>query len=141
MSAVLAVIVRQIGFAGCALLLLLGYYEGVPGLRDIPYVTSIPILREFLDGRVQNAAADAVKRATRDLVERTELTAARAKAAELEKQITKFVQMADAARRQADTARIDAETARNELEAKIENDTSDDGCTWSDRDLEWLRHK
>lgn len=53
MSAILAVIVRQIGFAGCALLLLLGHYEGVPGLRDIPYVTSIPVLREFIAGRVQ----------------------------------------------------------------------------------------
>lgn len=141
MSAILAVIIRQLGFAGCALLLLLGYYEGVPGLRDIPNITSIPVLREFVAGRVQTVAADAVRRATRDLVERTELTAAKAKAEALQREITKTIQMADAARRQADTARIEAETARNELEARIESDTSEDGCTWSDGDLEWLRHK
>jgi len=142
MSAIVAVIIRQLGVVGCGVLLLIGYYEGVPGLRDIPYVTSVPVLREFIAGRVQNVAADAVRQATKDLVQRTELIAAKAKADALQREITKTIQMADAARRQADTARVEATAARNELEARIASDTDDDGSTWTERDLEWrLQHR
>lgn len=139
MSAVLLWLIRQIGITGCAVLLLLGYYEGVPGLRDIPFVDRIPVIREFVAGRVATASADATARATKDLVDRVKLTAAEARISVLELQIKIHRQMAEAERRQADRARQQAETARRELEAKIADDTTDDGGAWSARDDEWLR--
>lgn len=139
MGAVLLWLIRQIGITGCAVLLLLGYYEGVPGLRDIPFVDRIPVVREFIAGRVATASAEASAHATKDLVGRVELTAAEARVRALEAQILIQRRMAEAERRQADRAREQAETARRELEARIAEDTTDDGGAWSARDDEWLR--
>lgn len=139
MSALLLWVARQIGLTGCAVLLLLGYYEGIPGLRDIPFVDRIPVAREFIAGRVATASADAAKRAAKDLVDRVELTAAKEHVKALELQILIHKQMAEAERRQADRAREQAESARRDLEARIVEDTEDDGCTWTHRDVEWLR--
>ncbi|MBZ7921673.1 hypothetical protein LAC81_07745 [Ensifer adhaerens] len=139
MGAFLLWIARQIGITGCAVLLLLGYYEGIPGLRDIPFVERIPVVREFVAGRVATASADAAARATKNLVGRVELTAAEARVKVLEVQLLIHKQMAEAERRQAERAREQAETARRDLEAKIAEDTADDGGAWTAGDDEWMR--
>ncbi|MDK1386392.1 hypothetical protein QN224_13330 [Sinorhizobium sp. 8-89] len=141
MAALLAWLVRQIGVTGCAVLLLLGYYEGVPGLRDIPFIERVPFAREFIVGRVSIEAAKASADATRRMVARSELKTALAKAAALEEQIRTNKRMAEAALKEAERARLDAETANKELEATIAQDLDDDGCTWTDRDLDWLRNR
>ncbi|WP_132075966.1 hypothetical protein [Sinorhizobium americanum] len=139
MPAVILWILRQLGITGSIVLLLLGFYEGVPGLRDIPFVDRVPFVREFIVGRVKLEAAKAAASATEGLVARSELKTAKARAAALEEQIRINRRMAEAALQEAERSRRDAETATKELEARIAEDTSDDGCTWSDRDLEWLR--
>ncbi|MEY9829817.1 hypothetical protein ABIA25_001632 [Sinorhizobium fredii] len=139
MAALVSWIIRQIGITGCIVLVLLGFYEGVPGLRDIPFVDRLPLVREFIVGRVKLEAGKAAAAATEGLVARSELKTALAKAAALEQQIRINKRMADAALKEAERSRRDAETATKELEARIAQDTGDDGCTWTDRDLEWLR--
>lgn len=56
---------RQIGLTGCVILALLAYYEGVPGLRDIPYLDRLPVARDLLAGRVAKQAAIAADAAQR----------------------------------------------------------------------------
>lgn len=142
MAALLLWIARQIGVTGCVVLVLLGFYEGVPGLRDIPFVDRLPFFREFVVGRVKLEAAKAAAAATEGLVKRSELTAAKARAAALEEQIAISRRMAAAALRQADADRRERDQAERELEARIDadrkNSSGDDGCgTWTDRDDEW----
>jgi hypothetical protein len=38
---------------------MLGYYEGVPVLRDIPFADRIPVVRELIAGRVPPERAKA----------------------------------------------------------------------------------
>lgn len=132
-------IARLIGVTGCAVLALLAYYEGIPGIRDIPGTAHIPIVREFIAGRVEKVAAERVAAATANLVARSELTAARSRAAELERQIDINKKLAESASRQAQAARIDADRAREELEKKIANDRDPDISRWRQRDLDRLR--
>lgn len=92
-------IARLIGVTGCAVLALLAYYEGIPGIRDIPGTAHIPIVRDFIAGRVEKVAAERVAAATADLVARSELIAARSRAAELERQIDINKKLAESAAR------------------------------------------
>ncbi|TCN17297.1 hypothetical protein [Sinorhizobium americanum] len=73
--AVILWIVRQIGITGCALLFILAFYEGVPGIRDVPFVDRVPFVREFIVGRVKLGAGKAAAAATEVLVARSELEA------------------------------------------------------------------
>ena len=132
-------IVRLIGVTGCTVLALLAYYEGIPGIRDIPGTAHIPIVREFIAGRVEKVAAERVAAATAGLVARSELIAARSRAAELERQIDINKKLAESASRQAQAARIDADRAREDLERKIANDRDPDISRWRQRDLDRLR--
>ncbi|APG88024.1 hypothetical protein SAMCCGM7_pC0826 (plasmid) [Sinorhizobium americanum CCGM7] len=75
MVAVILWIVRQISITGCALLFILGFYEGVPGIRDVPFVDRVPFVREFIVGRVKLEAGKAAAAATEVLVARSELEA------------------------------------------------------------------
>lgn len=132
-------ILRQLGITGCVVLALLGFYEGVPGLRDIPFVDRLPLFREFIVGRVKLEAAKAAAAATERMVERSEMKAAQARADTLERQIIFMRMMMDAALKQEERERAARNDAERKLEARIAEDTGDDGCTWTDRDIEWLR--
>lgn len=83
---VLAFIVRMLGLPLCIVLGMLGYYEGVPALRDIPFADRIPVVRELIGGRVPAERAKAASEARAGYVLESEKIAAEAKAAKLERE-------------------------------------------------------
>lgn len=139
MSGFLFAVARYLGVAGCAIVFLLIYYEGIPGLRDVPGVARIPVVRDLVVGKVEKAAAEAAEKATTNLVARAELTAAKAKADELQRQLTVTQRLAEAAQKQAAMARIDADRARETLEKRIEEDLDPRDTRWHQHDLDRLR--
>ena len=139
MSAILLAIARYLGVAGCAVVILLVHYEGIPGLRDIPGAAHLPIVRDLLVGKVERSAAEAADKATANLVARSELTVARARADELQRQLDVAKRLADAAQKEAATARVDADRARETLEKRIEEDRNPDDSRWRQHDLDRLR--
>ena len=136
---ILMALARYLGVAGCAIVALLIYYEGVPGLRDMPFVSHIPIVRDLVVGKVDRAAAEAVEKATATLVARAELSTAQAKADELRRQLDIMKRMADAAQKQAAAAQVEADHAREALEKALEDDRDPDDSRWSQHDLDRLR--
>jgi hypothetical protein len=138
---ILLAIARQLGLVGCAVLGLLAFYEGVPGVRDIPGLSSIPLLRDLTVGRVKIVADQAVRDATAGLVNRSELVTAQQRADELDRQLKQNAEFAKAAQRQLDQARTDADAAREALEKSIAEDTDPDISRWTSRDLERLRQR
>jgi hypothetical protein len=83
---VLALILRTLGLPVCIIIVLLGYYEGVPVLRDIPFADRIPVVRELITGRVATESAKAAAAARTGYVLEAEKTAAEAKSAKLERE-------------------------------------------------------
>lgn len=83
---VLAFIVRTLGLPLCIFIGMLGYYEGVPALRDIPFADQIPVVRELIAGRVPTERAKAATEARAGYVLESEKIAAEAKAAKLERE-------------------------------------------------------
>lgn len=140
MSAILFEILRHIGVTGCVIIGFLGWYEGIPGLRDIPFVEDIPVVREFVAGRVKSASAQAAKDAVKGLVSEAELTEANARADEFQRQMEFNSNMARAAAQSATKARADADAAQAELEKRIAADNDPDLSRWRPLDLErWMR--
>lgn len=139
MSGLLLAIARYLGVAGCAVVALLVYYEGIPGVRDIPGIAHLPVVRDLVVGKVEKAAAAASEKATANLVARTELTAAQAKANELRRQLDIAKRLADAAQKQAIAAQGEADSARETLEKRIEDDRNPADSRWRQHDLDRLR--
>ena len=136
---IIAAIVRQLGLAGCAILGLVAFYEGIPGAAKVPGLAGVPVLGHLVTGRVHAHAASQVRSATVELVSIAERDALVAQLA-LERKRT----MAAAQSFDELSKRLEARNAANDaLSKKLENaiaaDRSGDGCTWSDRDIEWLR--
>ncbi|MBZ9600774.1 hypothetical protein [Phyllobacterium chamaecytisi] len=82
---ILIAILRALGIPLCIFLFMLGYYEGVPVLRDIPYIDHIPVARELIAGRVPTERAKAADAARSGYVLEAEKKTAEAKAAKMEK--------------------------------------------------------
>ena len=139
MITLLASVARVLGPTVCTALGLLAWYEGLPGLRDMPFIDRVPVVRELIVGRVQIEKARAVDAALEGYVTRAELAASQARAAELERQARIATFAASAAQQQAATARADAEAARVALEEAISNETDDRAARWGEYDLERLR--
>ncbi len=78
-------ILRALGIPLCIFLFMLGYYEGVPVLRDIPFVDQIPVVRELIAGRVPTERVRAADAARSGYVLEAEKKAAEARAAKMEK--------------------------------------------------------
>ena len=77
--AILDYIKIGLGFvAGMALCIL--YYEGAPLVRDIPYISAVPIVGDLAIGRVQVRVNEAVTAAQHGYAIQSELAAAKAKA-------------------------------------------------------------
>ncbi|MDI7864280.1 hypothetical protein MRS76_20280 [Rhizobiaceae bacterium n13] len=136
---ILAAIIRQLGMAGCITLGLLAFYEGIPGAAGIPWLAGVPIVGELTTGRVHAYAADQVRLATAELVSIAERDALVAQLALERKRAMAAAQSFDEL-----TNRLEAQHAANDalskkLEDAIAADRGDDGCTWSNGDLEWLR--
>jgi hypothetical protein len=87
MIAFLSWFFRQIGLAGCIFIGLLAWYEGVPFIRDIPFLDRLPVARELLAGRVKTEVAKAVDKAREGYVLQVEKVAAEQRLAELRRQL------------------------------------------------------
>ncbi len=120
---------------------IIAYYEGLPGLRDIPGISHVPVIREFIVGRVQQERSKAAEAAVEGLVARSELIAAKAEAERYRIQSIQNVLFADEARRQATTANAKLAAELAGQERKDEEDTDPDVSRWRQYDLDRLRGK
>lgn len=130
---ILTTIIRTIGLPACAILLLLAYYEGVPGLRDIPFADQIPVVRELITGRVATESAKAAEAARKGYVQEARATAAEAKAAELQRQLDAGAIVISSYQEIAKNVRAAEEQAETEVETRIkenEKKLSDEGKDW-----------
>jgi len=128
----------KMGAAGLAgMMLSVLFYEGVPLVKDIPYIGKIPLVGYAAVGNVQVRIDRAVTDATKDMVQEFRLTAA---LAQLDKE-RKDRETADQLRAAADSRAQAAATARDkakaDLEARIKADTSTDGAVWTEEDIQW----
>lgn len=135
---ILVAIIRAIGIPTCLVIGLLAFYEGLPGARHIPYLSSIPIIGDIATGRVHAYAAQQVKLATADLVSKAEVTALQAQIARERTLRLIAGQAATEARNRAAAALRAKTAAQKSLEERIAADTSEDGCVWGEGDLQWL---
>lgn len=56
---ILSILINAVIAGAPAILLMFAFYEGVPVLRDIPFIDRVPVVRELLVGRVPVQAAKA----------------------------------------------------------------------------------
>jgi DNA-binding transcriptional regulator YdaS (Cro superfamily) len=142
-AAVLKAIAGVVKFFGPVVIvaaLMLAYYEGVPGLRDIPGISYVPVVREFIVGRVQAQRALASEAAVEGYVSRTEMKAAQAVAARLQWQADENARLAAEATKQTAIARAQADRANANLEKRIAADNNNpDVSRWRQLDLDRLR--
>ena len=142
---ILLAIFRQLGLAGSILLVGYVFYEGAPVLRDIPYIDRVPAVRELLAGRVATEVAkerakgeSELAAARKGYVLETELMAAQARAAEIERQRNASAIALEEYRKRAVAAAEMDRIAQEQMEKAIAQDTGDDGSHWTDDDRNWL---
>lgn len=116
--------------------IIVGFYEGVPGLRDIPFIGSVPVIREFIVGRVEIESAKAAKVAKEGYVARSELTAAKAEAERYRIQAIQNAAFAEQAREQAKTANAERDRALADQEKINAEDKDPDVSRWRQYDLD-----
>lgn len=131
-------LVKAIGAVGITIIVMLGYYEGVPGLRDIPFINKVPGIREFIFGRVQSERAKAAEAAVESLVKRSELTAAQAEADKYRRQAIENSIFAAEARQEALSASKRLNDKLAEQEKASEEDTDPEASRWHQHDLDRL---
>jgi hypothetical protein len=83
----ITLILRTLGLPLVIVLAFLGFYEGVPFLRDIPFIDRVPVVRELVAGRVATEAAKAAQAARAGYVLQVKADAAIALANEYKRQI------------------------------------------------------
>jgi hypothetical protein len=64
LSSVASWALKTFGITGCALAVVLVYYQGLPLLNRYPRLSNVPIIGQFAVGHVETYAADQVKIAT-----------------------------------------------------------------------------
>lgn len=135
MTAIFFATLRMLGPAGCAALLVLVFYEGVPGINRLTIIEQIPFIREFGVGRVElerrKAAADILRRGD-----------AAALSARLEQERAKRIAaeaMATEARNRATAALRAKEDQAARTEELIADALRTAGLTYpTEEDLQWL---
>ncbi|RUM06829.1 hypothetical protein [Rhizobium chutanense] len=150
MLALLSAISRLIGIGGVLFIGLLLYEEGIPGASRVPFLANVPVVGDLITGRVHTFAADQVRLATataraqcysriEKLVSRSELTAANAKAAQLQRQIEAMNEAMAAYQKRALADQQSLKVENDRLEKAIAEDAGDNGCTWTPDDFQWLQ--
>lgn len=134
---ILLAVARYLGFAGCALIAVVFYYEGIPGASRIPYLSSIPLLGNLTTGRVHTYAAEQVRLATSQMVTNFERDALASQLAEEKRRRLIADQLTTEASKRAEAALRAKSQAEAELEARIAADTSPDGGRWTEEDDTW----
>lgn len=133
--------IQAIGAVGMTIIIMLGYYEGVPGLRDIPFAGKIPAVREFIVGRVELERGRAADAAREGYVARSELTAAKAEAERYRLQAVQNAIFAADARREAEDASARLKRKLSEQEKLNDEDTDPGVSRWRQYDLDRLYGK
>lgn len=141
----LSTVIRQIGLLGCVTLGLLGYYEGIPFIRDIPLIGSIPLIGEIAMGRVETVASRARADAKQGYVLEVEKLAAEATAQEMQRQAVAAAQTLEEHRRRLASAQLEERALAAKLELEIsqhekELDAAGRACRLDKSDLDWVRH-
>jgi hypothetical protein len=138
---IVATIVRTIGLPICAILVLLAYYEGIPGFRDIPYADRIPVVRELIVGRVGAERAKAAVAARSGYVALSEKTALEAQLAKERRDRLLASQFYDEAQKRATAAAAAKKVADEKLEEIIREDAAQPGGSiWTNDDDRWVRN-
>lgn len=139
MTAILAWIVRLIGWQGCLLIAFYVYEEGIPGAHRIPYLTSIPVIGDLTTGRVHSYAAQQVEIATAGMVVKSERDAIGAQLDEEHRRALEAAQTAEEFRKRYTALSVANRANLEKAEKDIaEDNRNDDGARVSRGDLEWL---
>ena len=150
LSSIVSWMIKTFGIAGCALALVLIYYNGLPFINRYPWLASIPVIGQFASGHVETYAVDQVKIATAQqravcngklekLVAGTELAAANARADYLQQQLARAQALREQADKQAADLDTHAQEAQHALDQKIAADRSgDDRARWTASDIMWI---
>lgn len=128
----LAQLVKAIGIGGVIAIGIWVYEEGAPVLKDIPIINMVA------EGHVVRANRQAAAEAVKDMVARSELTAATAALHEINRQRQAAQAAEDAANARAVQAGKDAADAKQKLEARIAADDGIDGCRVDGADVRWM---
>lgn len=141
---VLLALIRYIGVAGCAVVALLAYYEGIPLLADLPFADRIPIIREVVAGRVASEKAKSAAEASHRCASLAEQAATSARMAEQARQRIAGGIVLEEYRTRLAAARAAEQQANDRLEQEIaENEknlvASGRACLLDPADIEWLR--
>ncbi|MGO6707586.1 hypothetical protein [Rhizobium johnstonii] len=126
------------------IIIMLGYYEGVPGLRNIPFAGKIPVVREFIVGRVELERGKAADAAREGYVLLAEKTAAEAQVVEMERQRNAAAQASEEHRKRLEASQAAEQSAKDTLEQEISAhekalDAAGSNCRLTDADVRWLR--
>jgi hypothetical protein len=135
MSAILGAIFKLLGPTVCVAIAIIVYYEGVPFVKDIPYIGVIA------EGAKRAYANQQVALATQGMVLKAELDAANALLEKARQEAAFNLQVADTARKQAENSEVEKQAAQDELDKRIAQDTGPDGCTVTDDDFKWMHHQ
>ncbi|NTI92298.1 hypothetical protein G6L78_01500 [Agrobacterium rhizogenes] len=139
---------KTFGVAGCCILLLLFYYEGVPGASKLKFpedwplvggfgINDVPVIGGLTAGKVHSYAAEQVKLATADMVTKFERDVLAAQLAKERSDRLHADQMTTDASKRADAALRAKTDAGRALDARIKADTDPDGGRWTEEDEKW----
>jgi hypothetical protein len=136
---IILAIVRYLGFAGCCCVLLLFYYEGVPGASRIPFLSNVPILGDIMTGKVHAYAAQQVALATKDMVTKFERDALSAQLSATERLLSDANRTAANARTRADETLRAKEAADARVGQLEEEARGDSKLSYpNDEDKAWI---
>ncbi|MDR6632325.1 hypothetical protein J2X72_001109 [Phyllobacterium sp. 1468] len=124
--------------AAASFFLMLGIYEGVPLLRDIPYIGAIPVIGDLATGRVATESAKAATAARAGYVQLSEITALKAQLERERQNTLRATQLQDQAQQRAAVAAAAKKVTDEKLEQTIRGDTAP-GSTWTADDDQWVR--
>lgn len=139
LGAWLAWAIKQLGLAGCAIVLILVYFLGVPWGDRIPFIGHVPFVGDIATGYVERERRQAAVAAKKGMVSTAQLAATKAELLKLQRELDFAEQQAASAMARklaadaAYTAKID------ELEMQINEDDDPDISRWTERDFERLR--
>ena len=135
---IVTLMLRALGLPFCIFLGMLGYYEGVPVLRNIPFVDQIPIVMDLMIGRVAMERSEAASDARAGYVALSEKAALEAQLEIERKNRLLVTKLNEDALERAKAAEAARKTAHEKLDRDIQGDTGDDGAVWTDGDIKWL---
>lgn len=133
--------IKAAAYGALGALVMLFYYEGLPGFARIPYLTSIPVIGELTAGAKHVFADAQTKAATDKLVTEARRAAAEATTLKARREYEQSLRAAEEANAQAEAMRLKGHETNERYNQAVADDTVDpDGAVVTLDDLEWLRN-